>query len=786
VKRNKQVKLIVSLLLSITLILGNFTMIFANELPKWIDAATGKEYYASDLKELINDIRQAEDKSTFYELTDDGYINLQEKVLAEDEAIINALVEAEVDLDDEDAILEFVVENIEEINKAINEAVENLDKKSYEDLIEELKVVSVSAIDNTTVQVVIEPLEEDLLGATIDVFDSNGNKVAVKPVDIIAGDDVVFFEFETPVSKADLKGVWTVGGVKYDFDLIAKLEAFVAADNQVKLDKALKDLGIKNVKVENMPAYFDAKGDFLAELEGELPTVEAIQAWIDEINTEQLTEAEKAKAVKAVKDAGENEVLLLQALQEYFVRVNPDWISDYRVKLFGETEPVITKDVTYDAIQGAINNVNDAKISKLTIKENVNKAELLEAKALIEAYATPDDKGEQTKDTKEALKAIDIQLAVADVLEATTPTTLKAKLTALDNLLDKADKFMEDEYVEDNAKLYINGIKDEEGNVTIEGLKGNEKVTSATGDTNSVESVIKAINKAVENAQDKINDRITTVTVGVVNREHDGKTSGKTWLLGYSVGINLANEQEFKNAESVVAELYKGKELLGKMELRDPKNHKGNVISGTIDVYGDYVSTSWKHEWYGELTDRPDKVKVTVKFSDGVAINEKTIDIANESMQPFYVELVNRAETAEEMDAALLKLAEIGNNDYLNVPKADRLYVAEQVLEARNAVKDTKKFADYDALAGDNGALKIAIGARTKALDKVNDLTAEAKIADVIAALELVDPEGFAKMSVADKAEIAEAFFLGLEFDEDGALETTFRTLAEIKAAAGL
>ena len=104
-------------------------MIFANELPKWIDAATGKEYYASDLKELINDIRQAEDKSTFYELTDDGYINLQEKVLAEDEAIINALVEAEVDLDDEDAILEFVVENIEEINKAINEAVENLDKK---------------------------------------------------------------------------------------------------------------------------------------------------------------------------------------------------------------------------------------------------------------------------------------------------------------------------------------------------------------------------------------------------------------------------------------------------------------------------------------------------------------------------------------------------------------------------------------------------------------------------------------------------------------------------------
>ena len=140
------------------------------------------------------------------------------------------------------------------------------------------------------------------------------------------------------------------------------------------------------------------------------------------------------------------------------------------------------------------------------------------------------------------------------------------------------------------------------------------------------------------------------------------------------------------------------------------------------------------------------------------------------------------------MDAALLGMPVVS---YLNISKADRLFVAEKVLEARNEIEASgddpaKQFKDYSALTT---ALEGVIGddgAYTEALKGVNELTAEAKIADVIDALEKVDPEGFAKMTNAKKAEIAEAFFLGLEFDEDGALETTFRTLAAVKAAAGL
>jgi hypothetical protein len=660
------------------------------------------------------------------------------------------------------------------------------------------------AIDKTTVEVVIKALEEDLLGAEIEVLDNEGNKVTVKPVDIAAGDTTVFFEFADKIEKQE--GVWTIAGHEYDFDLAANLKAFEEADTQIKFSKALADLGIENVKVENIPVYFGKNGaikeaflDKLAEEEKEL-TVEAIQAWIDEVNTKALSNEESKAIAKKVNDAIEagNDVALLAALHdEAFVRVNPEWLGDYKTAISGITEA--TDKDTVEEIQALINDVNNGtgtgKVNTaiIQIENNVDKEELLEIKDLIEKYATPDEKGEQTKVTKDALKNIDIQLAVIDVKEATTPTTLKAKLTALATLVDDTEQLDIKDYKDENGKYYINGIEKNglapsQPSEAVDGIKDNDTIKSVA----EIKGVIDAVNTAVTNAEDAISGRISNVTVGVVDKEHTGKTSGKTWLLGYSVGINLANEQGFKNAESVVAELYKGKELLGKMELRDPKKHTGNVISGTIDVYGDYVSTSWAHEWNGKLTDRPDNAKVTVKFADGVAVKEESISIADQSMQPFYRELINRAETAEEINSALLKLTEIGNDGYLNVPKADRMFLAEKVLAARNDKDSNKgKFADYTALST---ALTSAISTRDEALKGINNLTAEKKIADVIEALEAVDPEGFAKMSVADKAEIAEAFFLSLEFveveGEEGTvtteLKTPFRTLAAVKAAAGL
>jgi len=379
---------------------------------------------------------------------------------------------------------------------------------------------------------------------------------------------------------------------------------------------------------------------------------------------------------------------------------------------------------------------------------------------------------------------------VADVRAATTPTTLKARLTALDNLLDDTDKFMED-YVDANGKAYLEAIKGFKTTVD------ESEVVTGVLNVDNVKAAITSVNEAVEG-------RLSIEEFKAVDDpNYDSTQAGIIHLMGYKVKINVnAAEGETsyttEDTESIVVDFYKGKTLLGKLTFKgkpgEGKYTPGPTVWGTIDVYGDYVSTSWDQEWYGELTDIPDKAVATVKYKeDGiVAKKEQVAEFATDNIKPFFVEAVNRAETVAEMDAALLNLVEVENTDYLNVPKADRPFVAEKVLEVRNAIEDTKKFANYTAL---ETALTGATEARNEALKGINDLTAEAEIADVIDALKAVDPEGFGKMSIDRQADIAEAFFESLEFVEiEGAngeepttkLKTPFRTLAAVKAAAGL
>lgn len=767
-----------------------------------------------EARELVNKAlelgAEENDFVNLWKLTDaEAKIAELEEEAAEAEAVqavidaIDALPE-EITLEDAEAVADAraaydaLTEEQQELvtNVDVLEAAETKIAELEEEAAKKVTVTKIVKVEKDKVTVEIKPYDKDRFGEEIKILDNNGNKVAVKPVDIAAGDIEVVFEFVTPFEDDDFEGVWTVGGIEKDFDLENNLEAFKEETDQLKFVEVLNELGIENVEVANIPTYMgDARTNFLKELKEDKKdlTVEAIQEFINEVNAkveEEGTEAEvKEKAAKAVVDAyvAKNDVALKIALEnDVFERFNVEWLAEYKTE-FGTA---IKEGSTVENIQTKLDVANTAKLKEINVADSgsevVDRAKLNEYKELIDTYAKKDKDGNLETDIAKIDKDIDIQLAIVDVREATTPTRLKPALENLAELTKgETTKFEMKDYKDENAKYYINGIavdelaKDQPSSA-VDGIKKAD-VKNVT----DVSTVITNVNAAVTNAEGAMEERISTVAVSIANREHDGKTSGKTWLLGYSVKIDLAEEQDFKNAESVVAELYKGKELLGKMELRDPAKHEGKTIWGTIDVYGDYVSTSWAHEWNGELTDRPDNVKVTVKFADGAAVKEEELTISDDNMQPFYLVLANRAETAEDMNDVLLKLAEIKNNDYLNVPRADRQFVAEKVLAARNAVEDTKKFADYDALAGDNGALKTAIGARTAALEAVSKLEADSDISAVIAALNLVDPEGFAKMSVADKAEIAEAFFLGLT-NEEGDFNSTFRTLVEIKEAAGL
>lgn len=667
----------------------------------------------------------------------------------------------------------------------------------------ELKVVGVSAIDEYGVTVAFENApEEDLDDVTIEVLDNKGNIVAVKPVTVAAEETEVTFDFEKTQEKQE--GVWTIGGVEYDFDLIANLAKFKENLTQVQLKKVLEDLGIENVKIENIPTYNGVKKDnFLDNLEGDL-TVEAIQNWVNKINNETLTEKEEDAIVKEVEEVKGNDILLLPVLEKYFERVNSDWIADYNMST------VIEGTTTVKQIQTIINNANNVKLkNEDAVKLMFVKKDLLEAKELIEKYATPeldkDNKEVQSEITKKALKAIEVQLAVVDVREATTPTRLKSALTKLDEVVAKDDKFMAKDgdykgYVDANAKLYF---EVDANNSEVADFK---EVKSAK----DVRDIINAVNAKVDNAAQAINDRIDVN--GLYNMQgwkatnNDGTITENT--TGYAVDLYFAKKTD-KGAivKSITAEFYDKDDVLLLTEKSTSDyikevnekltvDNKGRaVISIPVDVFGqtgigkDNVNTmtntaKWTHSPFVII----EEVKVKVEYTDGktaegdAKLLEKgdnpSIHGREALMKSLSLRSVNDAETAEEVRDALLAK---GITEYINVPKADRLFVAEKVLDARNEVVDTKKFADYSGLTT---ALGEATTARTNALNGVNNLTADKLIAEVIEALEAVSAE-FAEMTNAEKAEIAETFFLGL-FNEKGEVVTGFRTLAAVKTAAGL
>jgi len=381
-----------------------------------------------------------------------------------------------------------------------------------EEVVEALRVESVSAIDETGVTVVFDKaFEKDTDDVTVEVLDNKGNVVEVEAVTVAEGEKEVQFTFVK--EQKDQEGVWTIGGVEYDFDLAANLKAFRDADTQIKLNEALKDLGIKNVKVDNIPTYLTEKQVFLNEIDDEDNdkelTVEAIQEWVNKINAEELTAEEEAEIVKEVVKAKNNSVALLNILETNFERVNPEWIDGYEYHLAG-----ITEASSFDYVQSRINLVNNNRVAGIEdIQNKVDKKELLKQKDLLEKYATPvldgDKKGEQTEDTKKALKAIEIQLAVIEVTEATTPNRLKSALTKLDGLVEKTEKFMAKDgdykgYVDAYSKIYFEVDNDNNQTADFKEIKnvsdaktlitkGNE-----TGDAQAADKDLKVAEEAIK------------------------------------------------------------------------------------------------------------------------------------------------------------------------------------------------------------------------------------------------------------------------------------------------
>lgn len=601
---------------------------------------------------------------------------------------------------------------------------------------------------------------------------------------IAEGSTSATFDFVTPfAADYDFTGVWTVNGVEYSFDAIkqlADIAAAVANENEIELQAALDAAGITYVDELKI-------GEYLAALDADaLETLETVQEAINEVDKAAADGEVNAAKVKAVADA-KTQAQLLTALTANFNHVNPDWIVDYATHetngLLGKT---VEELVSADAIQGNIYAVNLAAIDA---DEPTTAAEQAQHTALIEAWMKPDAEGETDKEEKIA----DSKLAEAayKVLEATTANRLYNALVAFADLADDDTVIDIEDIKEENKQYYFDVVNPEEGQYNVP----EAGITAAPAD------IVTAGNTAAGIVQSTLDARIKSFTV-YTRQGASNSTNGPNYKLAYGSDLNV-EVSEGRTVKSLVIEYYKDKELLGTLELKDPKR-AGTVGTGTLDIFGDYDSNSWAGTWNAGLTDFPTKSVLKVEFDDGVAEKPFVLTLTDEQKQPFFVEALNRTETQEEMSAAIVELEAVmtGQSVFTNLPSADKLIVAERVLEARNDIEDNlvvggitipntagKFFNDENKLDASYVLEQVEVftDARTALLNGLNGVGVEKpeNINDVkvlLAEAEDVLPE-YAELTAVEQTNAAEAVLNALNAFESG---EQFNTLAAVKTAAGL
>ena len=592
----------------------------------------------------------------------------------------------------------------------------------------ELKVKSVSAINDTILSVIFE-----------------GKDAVEIPVSALKdGQTVVTFTYETKEYTGTLAEAYVTVATELK-EVTAKLLTVYNAKTQLTLYNALNALDIENIKDANIKAYVVALENLKTTVTDVKDFTKVMaQDLVNKVNTATLTAEQQAVIVKAVVDA-KNEVALFKALQNpAFERVNAAWIAKYVVL------PTTEKSIV--GIQDMINTANMVYVN-LAVKTGIDKTVLTASKTLITTYATPDAKGAQTTNTIEAINAINIQLAIADVVAA-TPTDLKAKLNALATLVNpKTGTPILDmtKYVETSGKLYIAKM---EGKTTVLLL-----IT------------------AFEEVNEEVNSRVVAEDLSVVNSS----------FKGYNVGFTL-NGAKMNTAKTVVINLYKETTLLATATssglLENLPTATTTQQSAPFDVFESFdyeADGNWAYSgWKGAVTDIPTKAEIIVTFNDDVVTTTQTIDKSIEKN----LEDVNNATNAGGVNTALLAL---GDANYLNVPSVDREYVANLVFKARNLQKIvvdetttevTQKFVN---LVDVRSAVKTAIETRGNVLSGVNALTNVTSSTDAVEALGLVGNETFNGMSPTGQVEIAEKFLNACEFSETaGTLTAPFTTLADI------
>lgn len=632
---------------------------------------------------------------------------------------------------------------------------------------EELTVESVSAINKTTVTVTFTALTEVQEDVVFEVKDNNGNVVEVKPVAVLdVGETTTTITFKTPLT-ADPTGTWSVNGVNYDANTQVAVKAVNDATNQITLLAALKSPYFKNVTDANLVAYATA---MLAPV---YTTVAEVQKAIDDANVSTTGTAAVKAVVDALIPATPNQVELLTALQDSnFVRVNPDWINDYATD--GPMNALTTSS-TVPQVQTAIDNANATKITNaINAVTGLDKTKLADARELVEAYELNNTDVEKAAKAAK-VKTLDIADAVIKVNDAQTKASVKTALTNLAALDSSLTVKINDTLLSD----YIAAIKVAR-DVAATDVDTTSKINTILGTvlTTKTATAIKGLKDLAADANDAtVNEAfqyLADVTATAVAK-FDIKTINDALLSEYRdavIGQTMADVAAVNslitpvnsptNAISDITSAADETDLLDALKAKT-LNLK-NVNDANKDAY-----------FYAPLN------KNVVSYFTKVttpAEAQKTVNAVNAFVD------ANNATLATQLNSALNSFVAIISDDffdvaeasnYINLSSAAKLEVAEIVLNAKQA-----DYSDAMELAV---AIDTAVTAYTGFLGDVNGATT---ISGMNTNLDKASFPAFQELNAAEKVEKAEAVLAKLTELKAQDPATNFKTIAQIKAAAGL
>lgn len=595
-------------------------------------------------------------------------------------------------------------------------------------------VTAVTDLTRTGVTVTIPAATEDIEGFTVDVLDNNGNKVAVTAIDVVKGQTEVFLKFSTALT-ADPTGVWTVGNVKYDLDVLKQVSEILAhssAFNEVKLYDALQAGKIQGVKVASLQAYateiITSSADTLAK----------IQTAVNKVNDSNVTVEEKIAVLGNIFDAKASAVQLRSALNSSpFERVNAEWVSvagpanDYTEAVNVVFTGVTAKaDITtanaaalYTSVQTAIDTVNTTNIDafKLTVTDT---AKATAYKNLIVSYVKNDAANETVKADK--LAAADHTIALSELKATTSPVEAYRLLVKLLNVNTK-DNFTTALLNENNKQEYYNSLVTYQPTITIH-----------TATDTTVADIVTHVITAGDNA---------------------ALTSAKTAIENIVDNTALTGQPDNGTALATVKANLK--------KLADVTSHKTGVAKFDFSIVKD-----------DKLAEYRTALKDMTVSSAVAAITTAVQNVNNTADLNVYLKTVSESNDVTAVTNALTNLAAAGTvTSYLNVNSAVKAELSQIIIAERNeqdsaivpadavnkVLTAEEIFGATNVWANTSNLFDGATAAHTAKLTAFNTGLGDVTTADttaIVTGIKTFVEEGhaFNSLSVSKQLEVAEAF----------------------------